>query len=358
MIIFILPSFSGGGAERVSINLIKALNINRHSVGIIVFEKSGKLLSMVPGEIPIYNLGTKTLKRSIVPLLMKLYNLRPNVIFSTFGYVNIALLATCWLLPYSHKLWIREANLPSVSLSNNKKHFLMKLLYRLLYRYADCTFSTSEKMSDDFIYNFNVPKSKIKILPNPINEKEIRSKSIPMIRRDSNAVHFVAAGRLTYQKGFDRLLEWFATLDSEKYTLTILGAGPLMKSLNKSIKHLGIEKQVVLVGFNNNPWQWYAGADAFLLSSRWEGMPNAVLESLACGTPVIATFESGGVDEVARCTLNSAVTVVNNSSQFIQAMKRVVQSENHSIKPSLLPRKYEILSVVSVLENMLKDVSE
>ncbi len=112
-----------------------------------------------------------------------------------------------------------------------------------------------------------------------------------------------------------------------------------MNSLDKSIKHLGIEKQVVLAGFNNNPWQWYAGADAFLLSSRWEGMPNAVLESLACGTPVIATFESGGIDEVAKCTSNSTVTVVKNSSQFVQAMKEVKQGENHSIKPSTFAEK-------------------
>jgi glycosyltransferase involved in cell wall biosynthesis len=231
----------------------------------------------------------------------------------------------------------------------------MKFAYRLLYRYADCIFCSSEKMSTDFINNFNVPKSLIKILPNPINEKEIRSKSLPALSRDGNAVHFVAAGRLTYQKGFDRLIEWFATLDKEKYTLTILGEGPLMKSLSNSINHLDLEKQVILAGFSSNPWQWYAGADVFLLCSRWEGMPNAALESLACGTPVIATYDSGGIQEVAECSPNGAVTLVKNSSQFIEAMKGINQKNQTLIKESFLPRKYEILSVISVLESMLKE---
>ncbi len=71
--------------------------------------------------------------------------------------------------------------------------------------------------------------------------------------------------------------------------LTILGDGPRNTKLHDMIISLGVEEKVNLAGFIKNPWAYYAGADTFLLSSRWEGMPNAALEALACGTPVIAT---------------------------------------------------------------------
>ena len=71
MILFLLPCFSGGGAERVTLNLLIGLKDRGYSVGIIVFNKGGPLLSMVPVDVPIYNLGTSTLKHSIIPLIKK-----------------------------------------------------------------------------------------------------------------------------------------------------------------------------------------------------------------------------------------------------------------------------------------------
>ena len=149
----------------------------------------------------------------------------------------------------------------------------------------------------------------------------------------------------------------FSALDKDRYTLTILGEGPLMMSLSNSISRHDLEKQVTLAGFSNNPWQWYAGADVFLLFSRWEGMPNAALESLACGTPVIATYDSGGIKEVAECTPNGAVTLVKNSNEFIKAMKGINHRDDALIQESFLPRKYEISSVISILERMLEENS-
>ena len=113
-ILFLLPRFSGGGAERVVLNLLSELHSNGHSVGIVIFDKSGPLLSTVLDSIPIYNLNTITLKRSIVPLIKKIHQLNPKVIFTTLGYINVTLLAIRWLLPRKIKIWTREANIPSV----------------------------------------------------------------------------------------------------------------------------------------------------------------------------------------------------------------------------------------------------
>jgi len=355
MILFILSRFSGGGAERVTINLLTELNhSSRSSVGVVVFDKSGPLLSTVPNDVPIYNLGTSTLRRSIVPLVKKIHELKPKVIFSTFGYINVALLSVRWLLPRRTEIWIREANLPSISLTNNPYPKLMTALYRLLYKNSDKLICSSERMKAEFILDFSISKSVIKILPNPIDVDAIRSCSFPVKRFDKGGVCYVASGRLVYQKGFDRLLHWFDKLENKKSTLIILGEGGLKGELEYEAKLLKIQDRIRFLGFCDNPWQWYAGADAFLLSSRWEGMPNSALEALVCGTLVIATEESGGVKEIIGQGKSDNITVVSNEKQFIEAMDKVEIKDKSYKFDSLLPNRFIKKNVISTIERWLK----
>jgi glycosyltransferase involved in cell wall biosynthesis len=352
VVLFLLPHLSGGGAERVTLNLLIELHSRGHLVGIIVFDKNGPLLSMLPGDIPIYDLGTNSLKYSIFLLIKKLQQLNPEVIFSTLGYINVALLAIRWFLPRGTEIWIREANLPSISLPNNSYPKLMTFLYKLLYRKADRLICTSIRMRDEFISDLLIPKKIIDILPNPVDVDSILAAAFPIKRFDKGGVCYIAAGRLTFQKGFDRLILWFSEIENKKSTLVILGDGDLKDELVKYADSLNLCNRIKFVGFCKNPWQWYAGADAFLLASRWEGMPNVVLESLACGTQVIATKESGGIGEIMGQSKCDGIIVVNNAEQFVKEMNRVKVIGKDS-KESLLPERYKKDNVVSIVENWL-----
>jgi glycosyltransferase involved in cell wall biosynthesis len=353
VILFILPCFSGGGAERVSLTLLKGLYEKGYSVGLIVFDQNGPLSSIVPDGVPIYNLGTIALRRSIVPLIKKIQQLKPKVIFSTFGYINVALLAIRWILKLKIKLLVREANLPSISLPNNSWEKLMTASYRLLYPKADKLICTSIRMVDEFTSTFSVPESIIELLPNPIDVDAIRELSMPIKCFDKAGVRYVASGRLTFQKGFDRLLYWFSELNDEKSTLVILGDGNDKSALIQQAKDLNIQNQVKFLGFCDNPWQWYAGADVTLISSRWEGMPNVALESLACGTPVISTIESGGVAEIARQVRNNELIVVSSHTSFIDEMLKIKPNSTKTTKVSLLPEIYHAKSSISAFEKLI-----
>jgi len=353
MILFLLPCFSGGGAERATLNLLIGLKDLGYSVGIIVFNKGGPLLSMVPVDVPIYNLYTLTLKRSIGPLIKKLRQLKPKVVFSTLGYINVTLLIISWLLPRKTKIWIREANLPSISLPNNSKPKLMHYLYRFLSPKADKLICTSMRMKNEFISNFSVSESMIEVLSNPVDVELIRKSSLPIRYFDNGGVRYVASGRLIFQKGFDRLLHWFSELDNKKSTLVILGDGNSRIDLIQLSNQLNLQDRVKFVGFCDNPWQWYAGADVFLLPSRWEGMPNVALESLACGTPVIATKESGGIKEIVE---NDDIIVVNSEKQFVDAMNKVDMKDKSFIFNSLLPNRFRKENVVSIVEGWLNEI--
>ena len=356
MILFILPLFSGGGAERVILNLLAELHCHNYHVGIIVFNRNGRLSSLVPDGVPIYNLNTNTLRRSIVPLVRTIYKLRPKVIFSTFGYINVALLSIRWFLPQRTKIWIREANLPSIGIPNNPYSKIMNILYWVLYRKADKLVCTSARMKSEFTLDFSVPESIVEILPNPVDVDTIRELSMPKERFDRGGVCYIAAGRLTFQKGFDRLLCWFSKLENKKSTLAILGDGVLKDELIRETESFNIQNRVKFIGFCDNPWQWYAGADVFLLSSRWEGMPNSVLESLTCGTPVIATEESGGIKEITEQKINNSVVIVSGEQQFVKAMNSVKIKNQNNQSDSLLPERYKRENVIHIIEGWLDEI--
>ena len=117
-----------------------------------------------------------------------------------------------------------------------------------------------------------------------------------------------------------------------------------------------IQNRVKFIGFCDNPWQWYAGADVFLLSSRWEGMPNSVLESLTCGTPVIATEESGGIKEITEQKINNSVVIVSGEQQFVKAMNSVKIKNQNNQSDSLLPERYKRENVIHIIEGWLDEI--
>jgi len=353
-ILFILPNFSGGGAERASLNIAIKLHQRGHIVKLIVFDRVGPLLKMMPENMNIESLRTKKLMKSIIPLTLKIYRLKPKVIFSSLSYINIFLIIVRFIIPRKFKIFAREANLPSISLPNNRYYYFMLLAYYCFYRFADRILCTSKKMKKEFIDNFNIPSVKVSILQNPIDESFIRDESILSIKAKDSEVFFVAAGRLVHQKGFDRLIRWFAMIENKKSKLYILGEGPLLDELKAITLKLEVYNRIVFLGFVDNPWAWYARADAFLLPSRWEGMSNAALESLATGTPVIATQESGGIAELSKDANLGAVIVSSSEKEFLSAMNSVKNNKELDLpRKSLLPGAYNINKVTKKIEKWL-----
>ena len=139
------------------------------------------------------------------------------------------------------------------------------------------------------------------MIPNPVDIKKIHEslENSPSPYKPGS-IHLVSVGRLNYQKGYDLLLKILKQcLEKVKELhLTIMGEGSEEKSLKKMAAELELGDSVCFIGHQDNPYPFMNHADLFISSSRWEGLPNAVLESLACGTPVLAFDCPGGTNEI------------------------------------------------------------
>ena len=354
-ILFILPSFVGGGAERVVLQLASGIDPHIFSPSIAVFKSSGPLKGIVPDYIPLVDLKRDRLRTVLPSLIVAIRRIKPSIVVSSIGYVNIALLAVRLLMPRGTRIIIREANMPTLSLPHGPQPKLMHWLYRRYYPKADAVICSSNMMLGEMAGYINVHHTRLHRLPNPINQNLLRSLagSSEQLTRKAGAVQFISCGRLVRQKGFDRLIELFSELPDNMF-LTILGDGNEFPELLKKIHHLDLSSRINIRGFVDNPWAEMIKADAFIMSSRWEGMPNSVLESLACGVPVIATPESGAISEISRAAPTGAVQIIPWGEQFHQAILEVEPNQKVGLRKSLLPSDYDLGRVVYQFENVLR----
>jgi len=149
-----------------------------------------------------------------------------------------------------------------------------------------------------------VPQNKVDVIYNPVVSLELLAYS-PIKGRDLhsyfslNVPVYVCVGSLTEQKNFSLFLNAFSkvlsTIDAKAI---ILGEGPKRPELEKELSELGLDESVCLLGFVDNPYDYISNADAFILSSSWEGLPTVLIESLALSTKIVSTNCPSGPEEI------------------------------------------------------------
>jgi glycosyltransferase involved in cell wall biosynthesis len=358
-IMFVLPALEAGGAERVMITLANGLSRTEFDPSMVVVRKRGALENMISPDIRVSGLKGVRVETSIFQLWAKIRKENPDVVVSTMAHMNFALLLLRSFFP-KVKFIVREAITPSFLLQGRPlaQQVLIRFLYRLLYPKADLVLSPAARILDEMreFLGVSLPQQKTVVLPNPVDVEILRST--PARRKEGSGVRFICSGRLHPQKGFDRLIESLAGFERPGgWHLTILGEGTEREKLEVLVRKHNLQDHITLAGYRAEPWGEVAGADVFLLPSRWEGLPNVVLESLAVGTPVIAMKEAGGVAEIAAAAKPGDVVVAKSMADFINTMKNI------SITPippegreSILPEMFRKETVLSLFSALLRGV--
>lgn len=215
------------------------------------------------------------------------------------------------------KVIISERNDPALQ-SLGKPWDTMR---RFFYPMADVvTANTSGALETMKSY---VPAEKLFLTPNPGPEPSVTWGS-----KSQNPM-FLAVGRLSHQKGFDVLLDAFASLTQliPEWRLTFLGEGELENSLVAQTKRLGLADKVIWAGLVKNPDAWYVSAEVFILPSRYEGTPNAMLEAMEAGLPIITSDASPGPLEFAKDEINALVVPKEDPDMLAKAMFRLAKNK-------------------------------
>ncbi len=354
-LLFLLPSLAGGGAERVVATLLRELDRERFAPMLAVVDgRDGTWRAELPDDVPVRDLACRRVRDALPRVVALIRRERPDVVFSTLSHLNLALALVRPLLPAATRCVARESIVLGEAVDRMRRPALWRAAYRRLYPRFDAIVCQSEDMRRDLVERFGIPPAKATTIHNPVDAGRIRrlaGDAFPPPAHDPGRIALVAAGRLVPQKGFDVLLEAIALAGDARMHLTVLGDGPLRCALEAQAATLGIASRVRFAGFDPCPWPAFARADAFVLSSRYEGFPNVVLEALACGTPVIAVPAPGGLDEIAAATGGVRLAADLSAPALAQALRDFAATRGEPVRIDL--DAYGLRRIVARYEALL-----
>ena len=356
-----MPTLAGGGAERVIVTLLRHLDRSRFEPHLALVEAVGPYLKEVSADVPVHDLKAQRVRYAFPGMVRLVRKLRPQVVHSAMLELNIASILCRPFLPPTTRVLIREGistSAQNFQLGRNLRAW--SFLYRL-YGKADKVICVADYVLNDLAENYGVPRSKMVRIYNPVDVSETRTLADAIENPYSgNGPHLVAAGRLSNQKGFDILLEAMALVRNSlpNSQLTILGEGDLRSELLAQRERLSLNEAVHLPGFQSNPFPYFKHADLFVLPSRFEGLPNVVLEAMAVGTPLVASDCPGGLREIlGSCPMAWLVPPCNPKA----LAETIVSVCNSNLKKSqaggsvdAFLSRFEVKSVVRAYEDLFQ----
>jgi glycosyltransferase involved in cell wall biosynthesis len=261
---------------------------------------------------------------SIGALRGRIVSERPDVVMSFLEHASVVLMGALATLPQPPKLVLGIQNNFSQTLATLPRalKWLLPRLYLRAYERADHVIAISRGVASDLATHLPASAAKTTVVYNAGMDDELeRLAAAPLDEPRPERPLLVACGRLSEQKDYVTLIRALPLLATRPAPeLWVLGEGTAKPALMSLAGELGVLDRIRWLGFRKNPYPFMAAADAFVLSSRWEGFANVIVEALACGTPVVATNCPYGPEEILDAGRYGQLVPVGDAGALARAL--------------------------------------
>jgi len=352
-----------GGAERVVAHLAERMACKKYKVIILItFSKRGLCHYNINKNVQIVFLGQKKIIQFKIISFLKRFFLarkifktnRDATIVSFLSTVNIFTILASF--GFGMKVIVSERTYPPLAPIGKIYAFLRK------FTYPKANLVVMQTQSGANWLKKTIPKAKIKVIPNPAVFPLPKNKPEIAINKHikKNQKLLLAVGRLSDEKQFDLLINAFSKISNEmaNWKLVILGQGFQRNYLTSLIKNLNLVKKVFLPGRAGNMSDWYRRANLFVLSSKFEGFPNALLEAMTYGCPVVSLDCKTGPRELIKHEVNGILIPPTKKSilfgaKLQQIMKNSFLRKKCAKQAKKIRNKFHFSKVFKMWEDVL-----
>ena len=325
--LLLIPRMGNGGAERVMATIANNL-CGEHDVQIVTMTDAESFYAL-DEKVKIAGLGQKMSRKNKITKIftavfggLKAFVSLHKLVKKEKVDVLVAFLGPASFLAILLKIFGAKCRvIVSERCDPYERGRLYQFFQKRFFPKADAIVCQSEKVMAFFKEKY---RSKMVVIPNPV-----AASAIPPRFEGKRRHTIVGVGRLDVQKNFEMLIRAFAALPEKfsDYTLEIYGGGPLEEKLNKLIEEKGLQGRATLMGVKKNVMHYISDVALYVMSSNYEGFPNALAEAMATGLPVISTdFSTGVAGDIVK-EENGRVIPVGDEAALILAMEEMLSSE-------------------------------
>jgi len=299
-ILFLVTGLAYGGAETQVVYLATRFKSRGWEVGVVsLIPPKAYIEDLEKADVLVFSLDIRRKlpdPRPILRLVQIIRKWQPDVVHSHMVHANLLARIVRPLAPFPV--------LVCTAHSIDEGGRLREVLYRLTDPFCDLTTQVSQAGLERYVHVGAVPRHKICYIPNGVDTERFKPnlEDRLKVRKELGVEGFVwlAVGRFDPPKDYPNMLQAFARVVHKHLNtmLLIAGDGPLRKTMENMTRELGVEKHVKFLGIRRDIPQLMNAADAYVMSSEWEGMPMVLLEASACGLPIVATNVGGNAEIV------------------------------------------------------------
>ena len=358
-IALLFPDLSGGGAERVAVNLANSFAKRGYKIDMVLLSARGEFLGELLQDVKVIDLQVKRLRGTLIPLVRYLRNHRPDALLANMWPLTAIALwgrtlarVTTRVVVAEHTTWSRDPIARSVL-----GRWKVKTTMHHTFPRADGIVAVSRGAADDLARFADLNRDSITVIYNPVAGGETRPGNVPLALFtcwSGGNSRLLAVGNLIPIKDYATLLAAFALLRQRvDARLLILGEGSCRYELEAQARQLGIEGSLIMPGFVKDPSAYYQHADLQILSSTGEGFGNVIVEGLAAGTPVVSTDCPSGPREILCDGKFGRLVPVGDAPAMAAAMAESLGATHDRLALKARAQDFSIDKAVDQYDNLL-----